>query len=102
MPTRYVPLLVAVVNTLVVAAIVRGNQPHYSVFLMCAQALIVFSSALIILMSRLLNAVGLACVWAGMMLTFSAMLLYIPTFAAVIWTLTRVRYVVEAEANEEP
>jgi hypothetical protein len=36
---------------------------------------------------------------AGMMLTFSAMLLYIPTFAAVIWPLARVQDV-EAEPNE--
>lgn len=85
---RYLPAAVAAANNLVVAVIVWNNQPgHYPTRLLAVQIAIVVACLLLASRNLWVRSIGFALTLVGIVLSFSAMFLYAPTFVAALWLL---------------
>ena len=92
---RFIPVMVAAANGIVVAAITyynqHGNYPNqhgnYPPRFLAAQIAVVFAALVLSSRNLRVRAIGLFLIFASVVLTFSAMFLYIPTIAAALWML---------------
>jgi hypothetical protein len=79
---------VAVANGLVVAVTVFRNQPgKYPGKFLAVQIAIVIAALILAAKNHWLRGLGFFLLLAIIVLSFSAMLLYIPTFVAAVWFL---------------
>ena len=81
----------AVANGIFVAATVYFHQHDYPLRLLGVQVFIVFAALVLASKNRWIRGIGFFLTLIGILCTFSALLLYAPTFIAVVWTLDAVQ-----------
>jgi hypothetical protein len=84
----YIPAVVAAANGLVVAATIFSNQSgNYPGRLLAVQGAIVVAALILSARNQWIRGIGFSLLFVFIVLSFSAMFLYIPTLVAALWLL---------------
>ena len=85
----FLPAALAAVTDAVTAAMVRGNQPDYPTGVVVYQVVMVGAALLAAVPNKWVRFVGFVLLLAGVLISMAVGLLYLPTFFAFVWVMTR-------------
>ena len=85
----FLPAALAAVTDAVTAMMVRGNQPDYPGRFIVFQVVMLGAALLSALPRKSVRIVGFVLLLAGVFISMAVGLLYLPTFFAAVWVMTR-------------
>jgi hypothetical protein len=85
----FLPAVLAAVTDGVTAAVVRANQPDYPHRFVVFQIVMFGAALLAAVPSKWVRFTGIALLLAGVLISIAVGLLYLPTFFAFVWVMTR-------------
>src|SRR5664279_4793408 len=85
----FLPAVLAAVTDSVTAAMVRANQPDYPGRFIVYQVVMLGAALLAVVPKKWVRIVGFVLLLAGVFISMAVGLLYVPTFLAAVWVMTR-------------
>src|ERR1039458_3339787 len=85
----FLPAVLAAVTDSVTAAMVRANQPDYPGRFIVYQVVLVGAELLAVVPRKWVRFTGIVLLLAGVLISMAVGLLYLPTFFAFVWVMTR-------------
>ena len=85
----FLPAVLAAVTDGVTAAMVRANQPDYPARAVVYQVVMFGAALLSAVPKKSVRIVGFVLLLAGVFISMAIGLLYLPTFFAAVWVMTR-------------